>query len=128
MLYDGSHHPIFYSSTFQSAVTQPGAKLALYVDAMTYSTKPFNYSGPVYRATFCVNTLNESCFLSSPYAFNPAVDAIGFHNATFFQPPNQFFPAPIGTLGDFDIFGDQLQEVRFALVAWTQWLRAVVSG
>ena len=113
VLYDGSHYPIFYSSTFQSAVTQPGAKLALYVDAMTYSTKPFNYSGPVYRATFCVNTLNESCFRSNPY---DTFDVIGFHNATFFQPPNQFHPAPIGTLGDFDTFGDKLQEVRSGLL------------
>ena len=118
ILYDGTGHPVYYSSTFQSSVGQPGARLGLVADATAVGGKVYNYAQPIYRATFCVTATNGTCYRAG---------YIGQQLADYFRQPNyrRSFsdqPAPIGsTILDYDAsilslatesFQDQVTEVR----------------
>ncbi len=98
---------MFYTSTFQSSVTQPGAKLALVVDAMAAGQnggggKIYPDAEPIYRATFCVTTTSASfvptCFVSG---YN------GTNTATYFRPANSqvnpsYEPSQVGSFDDIN--------------------------
>ena len=122
VIYDGTREPVFYTSTFQSAVTQPGEELALVVDAMAAG---FNGPGgkiypdaePIYRATFCVTATSASfvptCFVT---------DYNGTNTQTYFRPSDDqvyppYQPSPVGSIDDISLgveFGvlDQVKQVR----------------